>query len=83
MDCLVRTARRTWIESDSGLLQCKARTCANAAADDHIGVIRHEKARQRAVLTRRSAEVERLYIQPCDADVIVATQFEPTTTVST
>ena len=38
---------------------------------------------QRAVLTRRSAEVERLYIQPCDADVIVATQFEPTTTVST
>ena len=38
---------------------------------------------QRAVLTRRSAEVERLYIQPCDADVIVAAQFEPTTTVST
>lgn len=36
MDCLVRTARRTWIESDSGLLQCKARTCANAAADECI-----------------------------------------------
>jgi len=38
MDCLVRTARRTWIESDSGLLQCKARTCANAAVKSAFGV---------------------------------------------
>ena len=49
MDCLVRTARRTWIEPDPGLLQREARSRANAAADERIDGIRLQKSRQRAV----------------------------------
>ena len=49
MDCLVRTARRTWIESDSGLLQREARTRTDPAADERVDGIRLQKSRQRAV----------------------------------
>ena len=45
----VRAAAHAAVKPDAGFGECRLRAAANAAADDHIGVIRHEKARQRAV----------------------------------
>ena len=48
-DCLIRAACRSRIEPDPGLLQRKARTRTDAAADERVDGIRLQKSRQRAV----------------------------------
>ena len=45
----VRAAAHASVKPDAGLRERRLRTAANAAANDHIGVMGREKARQCAV----------------------------------
>ena len=49
LHCRVRAAAHAAVKPDAGLGERRLRAAADAAADDHVGVVRREKARQRAV----------------------------------
>lgn len=64
MDCLIRAACHARIEPDPGLLQRKARTRTDAAADERVDGIRLQKSRQRAVAVSHVSTIAVETIRP-------------------